>query len=243
MTFDYSYKTADGIRHVSQMSAQNKEQVFASLRQMGIRPIRVQQRGVDLIRIAKLVAYGVIVGVVFSVVAFQVFSRNNASGGKARPNICSPQFTERIETIMSQFRETIGNYEISDGEKRDKGKLRQALQCVRQGAEIIEYYRTFVYGIFASETKSGMAAGDELEALKHYYGDVMSRFDVAEEHFKSREYSLMLLYDNWGAWHVDQSSMRVSFDTVALQKEYDFHVSNTDVDSLRWHRDFAPGHQ
>lgn len=41
MTFGYSYKTSDGIRHEGVFRAPAKEDVFAALREKGIRPIKV----------------------------------------------------------------------------------------------------------------------------------------------------------------------------------------------------------
>lgn len=41
MKFGYSYKTSDGVRHEDVYSAASKEEVFASLRKVGIRPIKV----------------------------------------------------------------------------------------------------------------------------------------------------------------------------------------------------------
>lgn len=41
MKFGYSYKTPDGVRHEEVFSAKTKEEVFASLREKGIRPIKV----------------------------------------------------------------------------------------------------------------------------------------------------------------------------------------------------------
>ena len=41
MKFGYSYKSSDGVRHESTIIASNKEEVFAGLRERGIRPIKV----------------------------------------------------------------------------------------------------------------------------------------------------------------------------------------------------------
>ncbi len=41
MKFGYSYKTSDGVRHEKVFVAANKEEVFAALREQGIRPMKV----------------------------------------------------------------------------------------------------------------------------------------------------------------------------------------------------------
>ena len=41
MKFTYIYKTSDGIRHVAEMSAESREEVFIALRQQKIKPIKV----------------------------------------------------------------------------------------------------------------------------------------------------------------------------------------------------------
>ena len=44
MDFVYYYKTSDGIRHDAEISASNRDEVFAALRKRGIRPIKVVVR-------------------------------------------------------------------------------------------------------------------------------------------------------------------------------------------------------
>ena len=41
MTYGYSYKTSDGIRHESTFEAKSNEAVFAALRAQGIKPMKV----------------------------------------------------------------------------------------------------------------------------------------------------------------------------------------------------------
>ena len=41
MKYTYAYKTSDGVRHEAAMDAPSREEVFASLRAQGIRPIKV----------------------------------------------------------------------------------------------------------------------------------------------------------------------------------------------------------
>lgn len=45
MKFVYYYKTSDGVRRKGEIGAANKEEVFATLRQQGIRPIKVELPG------------------------------------------------------------------------------------------------------------------------------------------------------------------------------------------------------
>ena len=41
MTYGYSYKTSDGVRHESTFEAKSNEAVFAALRAQGIKPMKV----------------------------------------------------------------------------------------------------------------------------------------------------------------------------------------------------------
>ena len=41
MTFKYSYKTSDGVRHESEIDAPGRDEAFSALRKQGIRPIRL----------------------------------------------------------------------------------------------------------------------------------------------------------------------------------------------------------
>ena len=40
-TFRYIYKTSQGVRQTAEMSAATRDEVFAALREKGIRPIKV----------------------------------------------------------------------------------------------------------------------------------------------------------------------------------------------------------
>lgn len=40
-TFTYTYKTSDGVKHLDQIEAESKDVVFSTLRERGIRPIKV----------------------------------------------------------------------------------------------------------------------------------------------------------------------------------------------------------
>ena len=44
MTFIYTYKTSDGVRHEAEIDAKRREDAFAALRAQGIRPIRVEEK-------------------------------------------------------------------------------------------------------------------------------------------------------------------------------------------------------
>lgn len=41
MRYSYAYKTSDGVRHVAEITAKSREEVFSTLRQKGIKPIKV----------------------------------------------------------------------------------------------------------------------------------------------------------------------------------------------------------
>lgn len=49
-TWTYSYKTSDGLRHEAEMSAPTKDDVYAALRERGIRAIKVTERIQPVIR-------------------------------------------------------------------------------------------------------------------------------------------------------------------------------------------------
>ena len=45
MTFKYSYKTSDGVRHEGEIDAPGRDEAFSALRKQGIRPIRLLEAG------------------------------------------------------------------------------------------------------------------------------------------------------------------------------------------------------
>lgn len=49
-TWVYSYTTSDGLRHEGEMGAPDKDSVYAELRRQGIRPIKVTERIVPVVR-------------------------------------------------------------------------------------------------------------------------------------------------------------------------------------------------
>ena len=49
-TWTYTYKTSDGLRHEGEISASSKDEVYAALRQQGIRAIRVDERITPVVR-------------------------------------------------------------------------------------------------------------------------------------------------------------------------------------------------
>lgn len=237
MTFLYSYKTSDGVRHENRIRAKSREQVFKLLRQEGIRPIKVTQKGADVVRIAKLLVCGAFIGVL----AFKLLM----PGGSALPSAaasanCPKELVERVEEILLRYRETIANYDAEDGRFSSRGEISPVLQRVRQAGEVTDYYRTFLQGIFSAAV-SGMEVPDGVSAsIRRYYGEVMSELDVVDERFRGREYVLTLLQDNWGAWRYgDRKDVPVVFDDAELQRDYDLHSAEFDTSTLRWQKDFA----
>jgi len=87
--FTYAYKTSDGIRHEEAMEASSRDEVFAALRERGIRAIKVvaadgskangERRG-----IRKRVAAAVVLAVALGVGAVAYVGGVRASGGSAK---------------------------------------------------------------------------------------------------------------------------------------------------------------
>lgn len=238
MTFLYSYKTSDGIRHENRIRAKSREQVFELLRQEGIRPIKVTQKGADVVRIVQLLVCGAFIGVL----AFKLLTFVSPPSAVSEAQVkCPNELVEKVESALVQFRETISNYETEESRFQSKEELSPVLQRVRQAGEVVDYYRIFLHGIFGSVSSAADGSDDASVAIRRYYGETMSELDVADERFKSREYVLTLLRDNWGAWRYEHSEKgyRIVFISPDLQREYDFHLSGADAASLRWRRDFG----
>lgn len=159
--FKYVWKSSDGERHVDEMSACRKDDVFALLRDNGIRPIKVETLPRSMWWWAAWLA------VVFSVVA-TAFALNRWRTAESREKI--NEFRAAGEEIIAQFNDQFAPLRLdeSSGKPPTAQKLDTALRTVDIArARLRLAYRDF--------------GGKAIPARERLYGHFMSVLDEKEE--------------------------------------------------------------
>lgn len=226
MRFVYYYKTSDGVRHADEMSAPNKDAVFAALRERGIKAIKVELPGglkpEELWRRRMLIAVGVVLvlGVCagFGVSAFLARERPDGAAATAdagrNGRLALQKLQEKVQAArdrhMAAMRlvdwDSINDYRaLSRPEGRAKAK--RALAYARSGvAQSRLDLRTAFDLHYGGIPEGAVAERNEAQLL---YGEVMGEIDADEIRVENGESVL-----------------------VEIERNPDFLKS-------RWQRDFA----
>lgn len=99
MKFGYSYKTSDGVRHEEVYNAPSKEEVFSSLRKIGIRPIKVWVIEDKSARLRKILLWSVVAVVAVAAIAFVALSSNSSGLGEPAAAPSRPTHEEERSQI------------------------------------------------------------------------------------------------------------------------------------------------
>ncbi len=251
MTFEYAYKTPDGTRHVARMKARSKERVFASLRERGIKPIRVDRakpEGVfgwlgyvltSPLWVAVLVAAAA-TGVAVSVVVREKprpagVVRAFADGERFRELARQAEAvrTAHAEAFKSVDFELLRNYALIaqvDDLQRLNAEITKAKVVIANTRERLRALFGGVAEAFAGDPK-GLAAAQAL------YGEVVSEVDADEAQVESDEAAIVLLSENRDKWKVVKG--RIVFSDDALRRDFAPLAQAVDPSTARWHKDFG----
>lgn len=240
MTFAYSYKTSDGVRHEDAIRAKSKEDVFQTLRNKGIRPIKVTPKGLQPERLVKwsLLFFGVCAVGIF--IGSRMTIHTELAVDEDATLLPDCDLVKTVKALTGQYRETVENYERNDIDHNSLKSLQDAIQVVKQAEGITVYYRKLVKSAFLSAARE--TADEDSRIVQRYYGEVMGAYDLEETRLKGQHYALALLVDNHGSWEcvTTNGEKRIVFSSPDIQREYDFYTSSADADSLRWRKDFVP---
>ena len=242
MTFSYTYRTSDGVRHTSEIDAKRREDAFAALRAQGIRPIRVEEKPMtprERIRRAVLWAAA---AVVLAACAAGVWACVRHARYQRETRAAFDSLKARAEAERTRHREDFGkvdfallrNYALVERSK----DITFALEEIARGKGVVEASRVRVKDLFRDlyDLFPPESSNERLDAQR-LYGEIMNEIDASEERLDAEECVLALLDENRDKWHVQNG--RLLFSDVSLEREVGFFRKDTDGSALRWKRDFG----
>lgn len=168
--FSYVWKSSDGERHVDEMRARRKDDVFAALREKGIRPIKVDAMPRSPWWWAAWLA------VVLAVVA-AIFATNHWHTAESRVKI--DEFRVAGEEIIAQFNEQLSLLHLENPNARLP--LLQRLDKAMQTVDVARSRLRLAYRDFG---------GKAIPARERLYGHFISILDEKEEAIEALRESL-----------------------------------------------------
>lgn len=250
-TWTYSYKTSDGLRHEAEMSAPTKDDVYAALRERGIRAIRVTERIAPVVHRGfaglRKRDWSLIAAVVLVLIAAGVFfvtRLNRPALGEADPNApwaampraipeCSEPEYQRlvsaVEVLRARYRrelstvdiELLSNYALLENSD-DVSRFRDE---IAKGRQIIDETRKQAKELFAQYYAKLEKKGEAAQlSVQNLYGLFMNAVDGADEQFGCDECAIELLDANRGKWRVVHGE--VEWDDPAAASQFAFFRRN-----------------
>ena len=132
--FSYAWKSSDGVRHVDEMAARTKEDVFASLRTQGIRAISVAEIVPRWRQFARAAVAAAAAGVVLASVLVAIRAQGGRDAGReeevsAEDERTIGRFADETRTIAADFESQAGAVRAND--PRRIQKLRTIIDFTR----------------------------------------------------------------------------------------------------------------
>jgi len=159
--FSYVWKSSDGDRHVDEMCARSKDDVFAALRERGIRPVRVDA-------IPRSWWWWAAWCAALLAIASVVFAANRWRTAEKRAKV--DEFKKAGETIIAQFEEQIAPLGLEDATA--KATLAERLDKAMRTIDVARSRLRLAYRDFG---------GKAIPARERLYGHFMSVLDEREE--------------------------------------------------------------
>lgn len=259
MRFTYFYKTSDGIRHEAEIDAVSRDAVFASLREKGIRPIKViaqdgsRENGAVRDKHRGVVFQLILVTVIFgtAVACFFLFHTKYGSTPQAdkrsdavklMPIEKTPLVKLQEETIkLKEFQQQtlaqldldmLTNYaliEKSDNLVPFKEEIDKAQAVLRFSRQRVKSLFKNVKRLFPSDQT------DEMIAAQKIYAALMTELDRSEDSLFLKYRRLEFLHRHRGKWHAHNG--KANFLDSHLEAEFNY-LDKADPATLRWHKDF-----
>lgn len=159
--FSYTWKSSDGERHVDEMAARRKDDVFAALRDRGIRPIKVEPLPRSfwwwMVRIT----------ITLSVLA-AVFVANRIHTAESREQIDELRIAS--EDIIEQLNDQLAHLHLDD--PTVSPPFAQRLDMAQRTVDVARSRLRLAYRDFG---------GKAISARERLYGHFMSVLDEKEE--------------------------------------------------------------
>ena len=163
--FSYVWKSSDGERHVDEMCARRKDDVFAALRERGIRPVRVDA-------LPRPWWWWAAWSVAALLVASAGFAAHRLQTAESRTIVDG--FKESGEAILAQFDEQIAALRLDDAAM--KPPMQERLDKAMRTVDVARSRLRLAYRDFG---------GKAIPARERLYGHFMSVLDEKEEVLES----------------------------------------------------------
>lgn len=159
--FSYTWKSSDGERHIDEMRARRKDDVFTALRDKGIRPIKVEALP------RSLWWWAVWFVIALSVVA-TAFAAHRWHTAESREKV--DEFRTAAEDIISQFNDQLAPLRLDD--PKGKPPVAQRIDTALRTVDVARSRLRLAYRDFG---------GKAIPARERLYGHFMSVLDEKEE--------------------------------------------------------------
>ena len=223
MKYTYAYKTSDGTRHEASMDAESREQVFAALRERGIRAIKVtaadgsKANGEARVVVRKRLVFAALaVGLVSGLAG--AFWYGAADHRDAR----LIELERRAEDVIGKHRSAIATLNLdalSDWQAIAAAKVPGLLdQRISLCYHDLDGARSEIRTLFREPMASYTDDPGAHAEVRRIYGAAMDELDLIETRFVKAEKAYRLLDTNRGEWSLYGSS--VVFSNPELQKKF-----------------------
>lgn len=246
-TWTYSYKTSDGLRHEAEMDAPTKDDVYAALRERGIRAIRVTERIAPVVHrgfaglrrrewmivVLSIVALVAVVAIVVSgssskrpavdlaPASSQGVAEQLPSAAFDEPHFC--RLAKSVEGALVTFRESAASLDVSVLAQYQLLTTREGERRVRQeieqGRKTAEAGRSAVDAVYDMLYDTIPAENAEaIAAAQKLFGAAMAEIDVFAEALDADECAMELMIAHRGAWRIEGGA--VKWDDPRLEREF-----------------------
>ena len=241
MKYTYSYKTSDGTRHEAAMDAGSREEVFASLRERGIRAIKVvaadgskangEVRGVR----KRMVALAVAVAVLVTGTSAYLFARRPAAESYA-----SAEADAVRESLRADYA-ALGVGRLLDyAAVAAMTNVTALFKVADRGSARIERARQETREVFA-RIAAAESDAETLRLIQKLYGERMAEIDALEIANANRKFALALLDGNRDKWRLAEGEAVFTDDRLARMFRYCLEGITTEAATSRWAKDFGTG--
>ena len=258
--FTYIYRTSDGIRREEAIEAASRESVFETLRERGIRPIKViaadgsKENGEGRAGgVRKRVAAAIAAAVLAAGLAVGSFF------GRSTAAPLTPETTRTYtEAEGKAFAELAANADAVGRRFTDKtaelglGEINSPSNVAtmadvsplygkaRDAQILIDRARREMRDVFATVATSFAPDGDAIRDAQRLYGERMAELDAAEISLSNRKFALALLESNRDKWSLKDGEAVFVDARLARMYKYCLEGIETDGATARWQRDFSP---
>lgn len=258
MEFTYAYKTSDGVRHTAEIAARSREEVFESLREQGIRPIKVVAKDgskangssdkrfrarVVVVIVLSVLLLGTALGVLLgrrssqSVQTFKVWQYSEEE------RLAFDALMKKADAVNDNHKKDISHIGLERLQDINFIAATNDVGCLYKIAadshKLIESARDELKTIFSDVAVSFPPDGLAVKDAQRVYGERMDALDAEEVALSNLKFAMALLDGNRTKWSIKDG--RPVFLDARLARMYKYCKESIDTDSstARWKKDFG----